>query len=79
MEYRKHLVQYEILNNDGTGPFKKEVTHVFILYNEGKPVQAVLGIDAACVEQLVGLSEFIDHTTFKKPELEKIVEFFDKK
>ena len=44
MEIKKIYEQYEILENNGTGPFEKDVGSVLIKYNNGIPSRAILTI-----------------------------------
>lgn len=71
------LEQYVITDNDGTGPFRKEVTNVVISYEDGKPNRAILGADCS-LDELINLTNPTPIIK-DKSTLAKIVEFFNQK
>jgi len=58
--YRKEMEMYKILNNDGTGPFRKDAISAYIKYTDGKPEYAYVG----------------NNTIKNESKLKKITNFF---
>jgi len=77
MKYEKVSEQYNLIKNDGTGPFEKDVKKVIINYNCGKPVYAVLSRENN--KHSVTYSGTRMGVETNPPKLTKIVNFFNKK
>lgn len=83
MKYEKQLEEYQILENDGTAPFEKDVRRVLISYLNQKPTEAmIIGVQKNTENEkthsFFGIKPTIriEKDTSK---LAKIVEFFNKK